>query len=318
MEIIVIFAILAVIGLDIAYIKNYKFFRNLKYKMEIKHSDNIFNRDIDTTYSPSIVSYLYNQKIEPEKDLIADILNLYAKKIIDIVEENDKGFSIKMINNEYSLFENDEYIVDTIILKKTHFKYEEWIKKVIKVYREKVNVKEYKNKKNIDGNYGREYFERLKERKKKEERLTMLMIISLIPLGLILAILSAYFGIKVIIYFAYIVFFTIIAIPVFAIIKKSKTRDEKIDMYLTKEAKEELKKWMRLENFIKSYTLLGEKKFEEILLFEQYIPYAMVLNINKKYKEELIRVLGKDEVKSFISSANEYKMVNNILVQYSI
>lgn len=138
---IIILAV-AFIIINTIYVKYYKIIRNIKYKLEIKKENKEFNRDIDVEYSPSIVSYLYNQKIELEKDLISDILNLYARKIIDITLNEDKTYEITMDSQKYEdlywknkLLENDRYILHTIVQKRFDFKYEEWQTKIKNVYR---------------------------------------------------------------------------------------------------------------------------------------------------------------------------------------
>ena len=316
MPIIAFSIVLVVILLDTIYIKNYKAIRNLRYKMKIKSSNNLYCREVNTDYSPSIVSYLYNQKIEPEKDLISDILNLYARKIIDIkqVENQEDILFLNEENFEGEILDNDKYIIDTIVLHKSKFNYQEWLDKIIKVYREKVNVKNEKEEEDKDFEEG--FLDRI-EGGSHFDLWAVLAILALIPFAIILALIVEYVGIKLIIYFATIIFLIIILIPVVLTIKSAKKRDENLDMHLTEDAKEELKKWIRFENYIKSYTLLKERKTEEIEIFEQYIPYAMVLNINKKYKEEILKVLGKEEIKQFIASVNKYKTINNVIVQYT-
>ena len=61
----------------------YRKYRNLKYQKESYEDINYLNRELSTEYPPSIVGYLFNQKLR-YKDLIADIMELYAQKIINI------------------------------------------------------------------------------------------------------------------------------------------------------------------------------------------------------------------------------------------
>lgn len=100
------------------------------------------------------------------------------------------------------------------------------------------------------------------------------------------------------------------------LIEKISSRDENKDMHLTSKAKEELKNWIRFRNFINSYTLLKDKKFEEIAIYEKYIPFAMVLNVNKKYTNEMIKILGKEEINILIEDMKKYKKINNTFVEY--
>jgi len=53
----------------------------------------IYVRDIDVDYSPAVLSYLINNKIETSKDLPATLLNLCAKSVLKI-ENVDKEIKI--------------------------------------------------------------------------------------------------------------------------------------------------------------------------------------------------------------------------------
>lgn len=295
---ILILIYLIVIGINVIYVKSYKTIRNIKYKLEIRKEGNIFYRDIDVKYSPAIVSYLYNQKIEPKKDVIVDIFNLYARKIIDIKNIGQEKFILQLNEQKYMeeknknrLFENDIYLIEAIVLNKNIFKYEKWLEKVIKVYREKL-------------------------KQKKKSRLDTFINASDNKFFLSICILEV-----IITFMAYIIMkdinalstgtiLTFLVILLFFIIYKILNRDENLDMHLNDEAKEELKKWIRFENFIKEDILIKDKKYEHIVLYEQYIPFAMVLNINKEYKKEMIRILNKSEVNLIFDSINDYEQKN--------
>lgn len=85
-----IFIILYIAILFGVFLFIYKKYRNLKYQKESYEDINYLNRDISTEYPPSIVGYLFNQKLR-YKDLIADIMELYAQKIINISKSNEQG-----------------------------------------------------------------------------------------------------------------------------------------------------------------------------------------------------------------------------------
>ena len=67
--------------------------------------------------------------------------------------------------------------------------------------------------------------------------------------------------------------------------------------------------------WLKENTLLKDKKFEEIILYEQYIPFAMVLDINKRYKKEMAKILDKKEIKLIKDSIKKYKSTNNVFTE---
>ena len=59
----------------------------------------------------------------------------------------------------------------------------------------------------------------------------------------------------------------------------------------------------KFKRFIKNYTLIKDRKIEEIIIYEKYIPYAMVLGINKEYNQK--------DIKQFV---NAYMRLININV----
>ena len=296
---VVILILILIIILNTLYVKYYKTIRNFKIRKEIKNKGDKYYRYIDTNYSPSIVSYLINQKIEAKKDLVADIFNLYAKKIIDIRKKNEKEYEI-FINSDNEdkinfLYENDIYIIDTIFLNKEEFEYEKWIKKIISVYRNNLNV----NNKKTDFN---------------KQLLRKTYLLGSIYLGLLIINLIFFKGNLVNFIIITGVIFCLVYILLFS--NNAKVRDENIDMHLSKEARKELEKWIKLENFIKDYTLLNEKGYEEIAIFEQYIPFAMVLDVNHKYYREIRKILQKEKYREFINAAKKYNNISSIFNQY--
>jgi len=282
----------------IVYIKSYKTIRNFKYQHEIKKEGKEFQRDIDVTYSPSIVSYLYNQKIEPEKDLVADLLNLFARKLINI----DNSYEITLNETEYSrqqalgkLLKNDEYIIDTLVLKNSKFSYEKWINSIIETYR-KLSFPNKISKKDV--------------LKPLLKYIVIKTIIEIIIVIISFSVGNGNLGFLVII-------LTIPSSFVLYAISNIKTLNlnEFNDMHLSNYGINELKNWIRLGNFINDYTLLKERNMEEIILYEKYIPFAMVLNINKKYKEDIFKIFSENNIAKIWMDYEEYDTTNtsNIL-----
>ena len=48
-----------------------------KIRVRLSKDEGIYIRDIEVEYSPAVLSYLQNQKIEKKKDLVSCILNLF-------------------------------------------------------------------------------------------------------------------------------------------------------------------------------------------------------------------------------------------------
>lgn len=283
----------------IIYIKSYKSIRNFKCKQEIQNEGQEFQRDIDVTYSPSIFSYLYNQKIEPEKDLVADLLNLYARNIINIYKNEDNSYEINLNESEYNkqitfgrIVKNDEYIIDTIVRKNSKFCYEIWINYIVETYR-KLNFVKTTDKKDV--------FKPL---------LKFMGIKTIIEI--IIAILSFSIGTGNLGFL--VIILTMPSSFVLYAISNIKTLNlnEFNDMHLSNYGKQELKKWIRLSNFINDYTLLDERNMDEIILYEKYIPFAMVLNINKKYKEDIFKILSENSIAQIWMDYENYDTTNNM------
>ena len=90
---------------------------------------------------------------------------------------------------------------------------------------------------------------------------------------------------------------------------------------LNEKEEKELIKWMKFENFIKEYTLLSERKLEDVILYEKYITYAMVLNINKEYKNNDIKYLVEyymKNIKPNIQKHIDFKLNSKEKQKYTI
>ncbi|MBO4815886.1 MAG: hypothetical protein J5507_02950 [Clostridia bacterium] len=83
----------------ILYRKLYPIIRKKYYTIENYKDFQTLQRDINCNYNPSIVSMLIDNNIEI-KDIVADIMNLYAKKYI--VLDNDLN-SIKINEKKITL-----------------------------------------------------------------------------------------------------------------------------------------------------------------------------------------------------------------------
>ena len=91
-----------------------------KLKSRISKDKGIYIRDMEVEYSPAILSYLQNQKIEKEKDIMACILDLCAKRYLNIKQEREKNYSLEIgTNKNINLLPEDEkYLYDKIVKNK--------------------------------------------------------------------------------------------------------------------------------------------------------------------------------------------------------
>ena len=75
---------------------------------------------------------------------------------------------------------------------------------------------------------------------------------------------------------------------------------------LNRKGKDELIKWIKFKKFIKEYSLIKDRKIEEVVLYEKYIPYAMALGINKEYNSSEIREFVNDYMILMHRSTGKY------------
>lgn len=245
-------------------------FRNKYYEIDALNDDDILKRTIDFEYNPSIASFLFEHKVGL-KELSADILYLHAKKVLKI-EKNRLGkyeLSIGEKYNEYKeeLTASDEYIVEYV---KNNWEFDvlKWKEKV----REEYDSLGFVNKK-----------EHISDK-------TFYIIMGVIIFGG-MYILQAIYNIDFADALMYVSFFSVIVtFGVFGVYSSVRTR------YLlpTRKGKEAIKQCIKLKKFMEEYTLLKDRTVEEIRIYEKYIPYAVALDVNKKYEGTIFEIFGQE------------------------
>lgn len=287
----IIFGFLMLVVLIVIYIiykvhkKIYIGVRNTKLHNEAYEDLDTMNRDIDAEYSPAVLSYFYNEKLELRKDVIATLLNLYNKNVID-VQKRDNSYELIPKNNEniLNLTEDERYLYDCFITKTKEFESLQWYGTVIKEYEKCEFAKKEQEDKEFD-NKGAAIL-LLKN--------TVISFLATLLLGENILNAIGIKGERIISKFLFfLIFFSFMWIVYAIIILPIKNIKEKPYMNLTEKGKEEMKKWEKFKNFITNYTLIEKRGLEEVKIYEKYIPYAMVLNINKEYNNEVVGVPSK-------------------------
>lgn len=305
---ILVFAAILIIAIKVSekignlFIKIFIAIRNFRLHVKARYDDlSIMNRDIDADYSPAVLSYLYNLKVEPKKDILATILNLYNKKIMTIEKtENGYNFISTQDINLSKLTPDEEYIYCSFIEDKENIKLfssKDW---------EKIVIEEYKK-------YD---FSKVKKAKFNEKIFYIIsIIISLITTFLIKnKLLSVLFGdnimnnvfISIGMPILFFIVITGIAMIVVGISYYAVLNIIELLSKLNNKGKDEIVKWIKFERFIKEYTLIKDRKIEEVVIYEKYIPYAMVLGINKEYNNSEIRDFVNDYMKLMNVSTGKY------------
>jgi len=282
-------------------IRIYILIRNFRLHIKSKYKDlDTINREINAEYSPAILSYIYNLKLEPKKDILATILNLYNKKIITIEKTN---YEYKFIPNDninlYSLSKDEKYIFNYLISNKKNtekFSPKEWKKFVIE---------------ECDNNDFNKKIEFPDAPKFPLFSLILDIFITILFRGNIIALLFedqttgiVCADILLLILFAILNFILLWIIE--GIIYDRISHIYQFLKGVTLNGKNEIIKWIKFKNFIKNYTLIKDRKIEEIVIYERYIPYAMVLGINKEYNNEKVKDFVENYMKFVDQNVTNY------------
>lgn len=262
------------IGIRIAY-KKYN-----REKLEsIDFKNDSYYREIISKYSPGVLSYVDNFKLE-EKDIVATLMSLELKKKIKIEDK------IKLVDeNEENLEENEKYILDKIKNNK--------IKDINILTFEKKVISDCIN----DG-----LLEEKTDIKKKiiKKILICVLIYALLIIGFnflpmafnniqsdnwIVLLLPA----MIIIFFAMVIFpFTTI------VYIRSYYFMNKLNPYIrNKKAKDINLKLEGLRNYIKDYSLLGQKDHKDIIIWDNYLIYSVMLGQNTEIVDEIMKKVNE-------------------------
>ena len=271
-----IFAIVTVVGYVVIRLGI-----NIYNKMKVKlaKGKEIYVRDIEVEYSPAVLSYLQNQKIEKKKDLIACILNLCAKGFLEIEKKEKNYYKLKPLktNNNEILKKDEEYLYNKIC-KKEKIDINTWIEYV---------KEEFENYKFIQEN--------------KIHLSTIFLIIyflNFIALMIYLEIIGKD-GVRYEIFQAMCIPFFVamelaILEPFMKVILSFLRKGEYLDGIYTIKGAKEMKKWDKYKKFLEDYTLVQDKPLDSITILEKHLSYAITLNVNKSYTKSFVQQLEEE------------------------
>lgn len=288
-----VIVILVIIAIYEIYLEFFKKARNISYTVDAYNDLQNLNRDIDCNYSPSVVSILVNNSLKIQ-DISADIMNLYAKHIIEINKIQDTGTDLYKITAkdsvdlEDNLHSSEKYLLDTLIKKNHTFKFNKWHSLV-----------------NDD-------FSSCEFCKPAKKFTGLHMIIAFFIISIIAVIIcSIYFkGALDIILGLMIGSVSVIPITSFADHYNSKGH---MQLLLNEKGKEEFKKWMKFKKFMSEYTLIEDKNVEDVILYEKYIPYSVVLGINNNYEGTIFSVFDENVLDNVLKEIRDNNFIGRIL-----
>lgn len=245
-------------------------------KVDIKNDE--YYREIIPKYSAAVLSYIDDFNIE-KNDIAATLLSLKIKKCIEI-HENE----IEIINENVELAENEKYVMEclknnieiSMIEFKKYVKNDAFSSKLIEP---KIDIG-MKLGKSIGFSIG-------------SFCLGMVLMFLTIANGKIIDNISGMFGIFMLFSYFLFIMACFFAIPAYIWIKffmyvGVKTNDPYIR---TKEGKEINKKIEGLRRYILDYSMMDNKNKEDLIIWEEYLVYSVILGINKKAAEDVLRMI---------------------------
>lgn len=245
-----------------------KEYKNQLSKIDYKNEGEYY-RDILNGYSPFILSYIDNFIFEGKRDIIATVLNLKLKQVIKI--ENN---TIIKLNKDINLEESERYILDNVSdgkIKITNIK--ELEQKIVTDAQDKELIEIKESSKVFD-----------KKTLKNKYMISFLIstIIFMILYGILSLVNNVFFTIMLIlgtIIFCNPIFYIILYIIKYYSYKPKIRR--------TNKGEEINIKLEGLKNYIQEYSKLEEKNTKDMLLWEEYLIYSVIFNINDNVIKEM-------------------------------
>lgn len=260
------------IGIRIAY-KKYN-----KEKLDaIDFKNDSYYRDIISNYSPGVLSYIDDFKLD-EKDIVATLLSLELKKKIKIEDK------IRVVDEkEDNLEENEKYILDKIKNNKIR----------------DINIIAFENKVISDCINNGLIEEKIDIKKKMIKKvLICIFIYALFIIGVNFLpevfneIQSYNWGIILLLVIVmFIIFLSMVIFPFTVIVYiKSYYFMNKLNPYIrNKKSKSINLKLEGLRKYIKDYSLLGQKEHKDIIIWDNYLIYSVMLGQNTEIVDEIMK-----------------------------
>lgn len=342
--------LLIILVVYLIYRKNYKkkYIKESKESAKVNEEDKlIYYRELPSNYSPAIVSILCNYQLEAYKDIPAVILNLCAKRYIDIKEVNGQ-YEFVVLENSEKLISHEQYVLDWII-NKTTFDREKW-KLLVESDACSLNLVENKD------------INEIKKKVNKSATKTILkpMLLVVLIVAIVLGVL--YFGINAlynyaensinevgtssqitneeqvllskelmelkqsmdglfttenmstlaifgIITLAFVIGIPYFVISVFTTHKPVAEVQYEYKYKRTDKGNEDYIKWIAFKDFLVDFSLINTRDIQEVYIWEYYLAYATSLGIGEQVIKSSDERILKNKVFSII---NYSKFVENL------
>ena len=282
----------------------------------------IYFRELPNFFGIGVTTLLMDSTIENYKDIVAVILDLCAKKYLNLEKQGDK-YIIKILKGiDNSLLSNEKYILSLVLNNDVkNINYKEWFNYCMQ---DGMNIGLYTH--TTQKNKVKKPVLSRQERIKKDNKIKLILSLILSCLififtfssDLILAIFSSLilFGIS---YFILTMVFNIKLFfrEMFKEAKYYRNQNyiNQLNNKLTRTNKgvDELHKLYSFKAFIKNFGHFVDKKPEEVVLWDRYLSYAQVFGLTKEIMESGYKELIDNS--SFHIDSIDNINLNNIEVQ---
>ncbi len=245
----------------------------------IKYNEpEIYVRDVAVEYSPAVLSYLINNKIETNKDLSATLLDLCTKNVVSLEQSKDDKIEVTDLQNNSAIeqLQPDEfYAYNMFISGINHSKVTEWKLIVEREYKKHKFSKPHKA--DLSSYLYGIYF------------VCFVTVFISICCGISI---DADFLMKALLIGFFSVWESVIALSVKSMFTKN-LKPSFVDSY-TRKGAIELNRWKKFKKFMEDYTLVKDKDYNDIVILGKYLSYSIALGINKNCDSELYKKIEKD------------------------
>ena len=275
---ILFFYISTIIGSTLGKIKGKRFIYK-ENKAIKKTNPYIYYRELPNNYGIGVTSLLFDSKIENEKDIIAVVLDLCAKKYLSLNKEMDKYFIKILKPADEHLLDNEKYILNLVQTNNLkNINYKEWFKYCLEDGK-KLNLYYHQDEEKKKSN-----FDNMAELKKmrKAHLITSIAIATLFGFGsgflnALLAFILAY----VLLFIPFYVLYIIKSVIKIGKNVKNSSYYEALNNHLlrTNKGVEELQKLISFKNFLSDFGNFVDKNPEEVILWDRYLSFAQVFGL---------------------------------------
>lgn len=278
-------------------------------------SDGSMEREINLNYSPAFISLLIDRNTEPHKDLLADLLNLIYKKIVDVnLENNHAILSVNYENVKKSKISKEEKLIL------------DHIEKISRGNKSKFNFKDFEQA--VRDQFIEEGFDKEDKLKKYLIALPKLIMYGIRNIAVFALMVTLIWAVSFTLvgvfanfskissneFFIMLFWYAIMAASVVVIIKILKWLWKRLGniikppMVLSEKGKEEYKKILKFKYYLDEYTLIKDKELKHIAVLDWYIPYAIAVNTNKGYKKDIEIVMKELNIEKIFLEVFEYEL----------